>query len=59
MKRYDKRQVGTTWEIFDAETGEVVVMDGRKLNVLDEHRAEETIQLLHAGELTPDDEEAD
>ena len=57
MKKYGKRQIGTTWEVFDIETNETVIADGRPLNGLEEHRAEMAIQLLLAGEPVPDDEE--
>jgi hypothetical protein len=56
MKQYDKRQVGNSWEVFEVGTSEPVIVDGRPLNGLEMHRAQQAIELLKAGEVVPDDE---
>lgn len=49
------RQAGDgKWEVYETESDQPVTVDGMPLTDPDEAEAKEAIELLQAGELTPD-----
>jgi hypothetical protein len=52
---FSKRQDAEgLWEVFDPGSGDVVLLDGHPLSGLDDEQADEAIDLLRAGILSPD-----
>ncbi|TWG91028.1 hypothetical protein L598_006100000030 [Mesorhizobium sp. J18] len=52
---YDKRRDEEgLWAVYDAESEEVVIVDGMPLSGLDEDEANDAIPRLGSGEITPD-----
>lgn len=43
-----------TWKVVYSATGHVVTVDGQPLDSLEEHEADEAIDLMDAGEVVPD-----
>ena len=57
--RYEKRATGEElWKVVDVYTGRTVLLDGAPLDQMEEREADDTVDLLEAGELTPDISEA-
>lgn len=54
-ERFGKRQSDDgTWQVVYAATGHVVTLEGQPLDNLEDHEADEAIDLLDAGEVVPD-----
>lgn len=57
--RYEKRAIDEElWKVVDVYTQRTVVLDGTPLDRMEEREANDTVELLEAGELTPDISEA-
>ncbi|WP_159586052.1 hypothetical protein [Chelativorans xinjiangense] len=55
--RYDKRlEDEDLWEVYEVRTGRVVLIAGQPYDGMAEHEADEIVQLLETGAVTPDDE---
>lgn len=53
--RYQKRlEALDLWEVYDTKTGEVVHVQGWPVDGLGEAEAEEMVELLNSGEISPD-----